>query len=113
MITTPDKVKAYATEFSDVDDDMITSVIDDASMQMESDELPDKYQELGSRLLTCHLLFVLSVTKYGGVASATSMGESQTMFNWSQGNDPYMQLYKDLVDRYGHSKRKGSVFTID
>lgn len=112
-ITNVQKVKEFAVEFADVDDEVINNLIDDAALQIESDGLPDKYQELGCRLLVCHLLFVLNMTKYGGVSSATSMGESQTMFDWSKGNDPYMEMYKDLVDRFGHSRRKGKVFTID
>lgn len=112
-LTTADKVKKYATEFADVDDKVIESTIADATLQMEADELPGKYQELGCRLLVCHLLFVLNMAKYGGVSSATSMGESQTMFDWSKDNDPYMEMYKDLVDRFGHSRRKGSAFTVD
>ena len=47
---------------------------------------------------------------YGGVQSASTFGNSQTMVNF-KGYDDYRAEYDDIVDDYGVSDSMGAVWT--
>lgn len=111
--TMVEKVQAYAPQFADIGVESIQMIIDDTYDTVIADKLPDKYKELGNRLLTCHVLFLNRLAQSGGVQSASMLGESQTMFDWSNDNDPYFNLYQDLLDRFGKSRRKGMAMSFD
>jgi len=113
MKTTVDKVKTYAPEFADNGDDKLQLVVDDTYSDVLADRLDEAHEEYGNRLLACHALFLSQTAQTGGVQTGTMLGATQTMFDWSKDNDPYYQMYKDLVDRYGHSIKKGWARSYD
>lgn len=99
--TTLAAIKAYplAEGYSD---DAITQSIRDTWPTVLADELPDTVSERGHRLLVLHDMLVSSTAQYGGVSRASTKDYTQEMFDWSQGNDPYMAEYERLVGKFGH-----------
>ncbi|VDG18779.1 hypothetical protein [Lactobacillus brevis] [Lactiplantibacillus mudanjiangensis] len=97
--------------FADIDASVIQQQIDDTWPDVLADKLPSYEQERGNRLLVKSKLVVAQIVANGGIQSASQLNESQTMFDWSKGNDPYMIDYLELVDKYGHSRHRGRAFS--
>lgn len=97
--------------FADVSESVVQQQIDDTWHDVLADKLPAYVQERGNRILTKSKLVVAQIVATGGVQSASQLNESQTMFDWSKGNDPYMLDYLALVDKYGHSRHRGRAFS--
>lgn len=90
-----------------IDDKLIISDIADASMQVDIDNLPVKYQEYAARLFTCHLLIstVQSRNSSNSDVSMEKVGPLQTQYRAYTGdsryNDRFEELYKKLLERLG------------
>ncbi|MGJ3847056.1 hypothetical protein ACLOCF_05640 [Levilactobacillus brevis] len=111
--TTLDKLKKYPLA-SDLDDDeYLQQLINDSWATVQDDHIKPVKQEEANRLLVLSELYVDTLVANGGVQSASHLGESQTMFDWSKGNDPYMLRYQALVDQFGRSYRRGRAFSRD
>lgn len=111
--TTLTRLKKYPLA-SDLDDDeYLQQLIEDTWPQVVADRLPANRQELGSRYLVLSQLYIDTMVANGGVQSASHLGESQTMFDWSKGNDPYMLAYQRLVDQFGKGSGRARAYSRD
>jgi len=95
------------------DDEYLQKLIDDSWQTVLSDHIKPVKQEEANRLLVLSQLYIDTLVANGGVQSASHLGESQTMFDWSKGNDPYLLAYQRLVDQFGHRYRRGHAFSRD
>lgn len=113
-ITDPiaDEIKLYPG-FEDANDMLLELQIADAREVVASYHFPKTVVDKAVRLYAMHLLTVQSMTGSNGYQSETMGPLSHTKFDWSNGNDPFIQAFNDLLERYGLSKRKGRVWTID
>lgn len=110
--TTLDKLKKYPLASNLDDDEYLQQLIDDSWTTVQADHIKPVKQEEANRMLALSQLNVDALVANGGVQSASHLGESQTMFDWSDG-DPYMNRYKDLVDQFGRSRHRGRAFSRD
>lgn len=74
------------------------------------DHITDDALARGIISWTRHLLYTDWFMNYGGVQSAGTFGNTQTMVNFN-GVDPYLQEYDQVVDDYGVSDNLGAVWT--
>lgn len=96
--------------FQEFSDDHVTEAITRATKQVAYDQLTDQVDE-ATILFARHLLFSDWEASYGGVLSASTFGNSQSMKDYG-GNDPFMRDYTDLVTQYGQSNDLGEVWTL-
>ncbi|WP_061776559.1 DUF4054 domain-containing protein [Levilactobacillus senmaizukei] len=101
--TTLAAIKAYPMA-QGYNDEAISQAIADTWSIVLSDELPDTVSERGHRLLVLHNMVVDSTAQSGGVSRASTKDYTQEMFDWSQGNDPYMVEYERLVAKFGKGR---------
>ncbi|MEG0470776.1 MAG: DUF4054 domain-containing protein [Solibacillus sp.] len=62
MLTTIERLRLLSDDFANVSDDRITMYIEDASFEVSSLNLPEKYHERLTRYLSAHLV-ALSIKK--------------------------------------------------
>lgn len=106
------KVKQRTTNLAvELSDDLINSVIDDATAAARLDVLPDSLQALAITYLACTIVYAISTGGSGNVASATILGAQQTMFAPTLANNPYWQLYVSLTKPYLADSQKGAVYS--
>lgn len=101
--TTLAAIKAYSIA-EGYEDKAINQSITDTWPIVLSDELPDSVSERGHRLLVLHNMLVDNAAQSGGVSRASTKDYTQEMFDWSQGNDPYMAEYERLVAKFGKGR---------
>ncbi len=103
-------VKSDYKIFQNFSDDHITGRINDAIAKTQHDQISDDALAGGILAWARHLLFTDWVMNYGGVLSASTFGNTQTMVNFN-GVDPYLQEYNQIVADYGVSDDMGAVWT--
>lgn len=103
-------VKSDYKIFQDFSDDHITERVNDAIAKAQHDQISDDALARGIIAWARHLLYTDWVMSYGGVQSAGTFGNSQTMINFN-GYDDYRAEYDDIVDDYGVSDDMGAVWT--
>ncbi|VDG20634.1 hypothetical protein [Lactobacillus buchneri CD034] [Lactiplantibacillus mudanjiangensis] len=82
-----------------------------ATKQATSDGLTDEILAAGIIQYTRHLLYVDWAMSYGGVQSASTLGNSQSNFNLLMSNDPYLLQYNATVASFGNGGNMGAVWT--
>lgn len=103
-------VKSDYKIFQSFSDDHITERINDAIAKAQHNQISDDALARGIIAWTRHLLYTDWFMNYGGVQSAGTFGNTQTMVNFN-GADPYLQEYNQIVDDYGVSDDMGAVWT--
>lgn len=98
--------------FNSMSDDQINLAIADASLLVNSLQLPNSVAPQATRLYACHLLLAQDVAN-DGVVSETMGPLAHTYSDWSQMNDPYLLEFNKLLDDYGYNRNKGRVWTAD
>lgn len=109
----PDNVRSNAQMFDGITDDTINRYISEATQRATADKLPDAFINEGIIDFTRHKVYIDFAMQYGGVQSASTLGQSQTNLDLISKNDPYLSDYLDLVDRYGESSELGAVWAED
>lgn len=104
-------VKGSISIFQNFADDEVNQQLALATKQAASDRLPDELMVAGIVQYTRHLLYVDWAMSYGGVQSATTLGNSQTNFNLLMNNDPYLLQYNATVASFGNGGNMGAVWT--
>lgn len=107
---TPEDIKSDINIFQGFSDDHIKERLDDATLKASHDQISDDALINATRAWTRHLLYKDWFMNYGGVQSASTFGNSQTMINFN-GYDDYRAEYDDIVDDYGVSDSMGAVWT--
>lgn len=117
---TPNAVIGIKDDFKRFDNDYINLVIKQASARAYGDGLDNPYGVQDADIIQTvldtavlnyarHILMIDVFSKYNGVTSATTMGNSQTVTDKTN-NDPYLAEYNRLVSLYGSSmQEKGTV----
>ena len=103
-------VKSDYKIFQSFSDNHITERINDAIAKAQHNQISDDALTRGIISWTRHLLYTDWFMSYGGVQSAGTFGNTQTMVNFN-GADPYLQEYNQIVDDYGVSDEMGAVWT--
>lgn len=111
MTVTADDVKGNIRIFQDADDSELDKQIKLADSQAEKDGLTEDAREAGTIQFARHLAYVDWAMSYGGVQSASTMGNSQTNFNLLMNNDPYLLQYNATVSKFGNGNSMGAVWT--
>lgn len=104
-------VKGSIQTFQNFTDDEVTQQIKLADSQAVHDGLTEEALTAGTIQYTRHLLFVDYAMSYGGVQSATTLGNTQTNFNLLMNNDPYLLQYNATVNTFGNGNNMGAVWT--
>lgn len=107
---TVDQVKRDFKIFQKFDDGHVKEAITNAELQVKSDQIADEAVESATILYARHLLYRDWFMSYGGVQSASTFGNTQTMVNFG-GVDPYLIDYNKKVDQYGIDSNLGDVWT--
>lgn len=107
-MTTFTTVSAVRMQYGDTDieDDVLTQLIQDASMQVQLDAFPVNFQEIATRYWTCHLLFLREQSVDDSAKTNITLaqvGDVKTEYGSYSGskdmyNDRYEQLYDKLKD---------------
>lgn len=117
---TPNAVIGIKDDFKQFDNEYIQLVIKQASARAYGDGLDKPYGIQDADITQTvfdtavlnyarHILMIDVFSKYNGVTSATTMGNSQTVTDKTN-NDPYLAEYNRLVSLYGSSmQEKGTV----
>lgn len=95
--------------FQEFSDDHVNEAIKRAQAQVASDQLSDE-AELATILYARHCLLNDWESSWGGVQSASTFGNSQTMKDYG-GYDRFIQDYDGLVAKYGASEDLGEAWT--
>lgn len=107
---TANDVRGDIGMFQDYSDVHINERIEDAVAKAKHDQITDDALASAIRAWARHLLYKDWFMNYGGVQSASTFGNSQTMVNFN-GYDDYRAEYDDIVDDYGVSDSMGAVWT--
>ncbi len=100
------------SKFKNVDPKVIQMYVDDATAVVKSYGVPDVEVDRATRLYACHLLLVQAQVDNGNISE--SIGSlSHTRADWSKLNDPYWNDFQSLLNRYGLSRDRGRVWTVD
>lgn len=91
---------------TDIQDELITQFIQDASMQVQLDNFSINFQEIATRYWTCHLLFLREQANDENAKTNVTLnqvGELKQQFSSYSGskseyNDRYEQLYDKLKE---------------
>ena len=98
--------------FKDVDPTVIKTFVDDATAVVKSYGVPEEAVDTATRLYVCHLLLIQAQVDNGNISE--SIGSlSHTRADWSKLNDPYWNEFQSLLNRYGLSRDRGRVWTVD
>ena len=98
--------------FKDVNPTVIKMFVDDATTVVKSYNMPTEAIDRATRLYACHLLIVEAQTADDHISE--SIGSlSWTKADWSKLNDPYWNDFQSLLNRYGLSRDRGRVWTVD
>ncbi|MFC6180014.1 hypothetical protein [Lactiplantibacillus daowaiensis] len=104
-------VKGSISIFQNFTDDEINQQLTLANQQALNDGLIDDLLIAGTIQYARHLLYVDWAMSYGGVQSASTLGNSQTNFNLLMSNDPYLLQYNATVASFGNGSNMGAVWT--
>ncbi|GAY74274.1 hypothetical protein [Lentilactobacillus kosonis] len=107
---TPDVIKQDFKIVKNFADDHIQRAIDSAVNQVKSDQIEATHVDEATTSFAKHLLYRDWFMSYGGVQSAGTFGNSQSMVNFN-GSDPYLLNYNDIVDKYGTGQNMGAIWT--
>lgn len=111
MAVSVSDVKGSIGIFQNFTDDEINNHLISAEQQVSNDGLPDSMISADTIQYTRHLLYVDWAMSYGGVQSASTLGNSQTNFNLLMSNDPYLLQYNADVANFGNGGNMGAVWT--
>lgn len=107
------RLKKYPLAANLGDDEYLQQLIDDAWTTVLDDRIKPIKQEEANRYLVLSELWVDTMVANGGIQSASHLGESESHYDWSKGNDPYMLRYQSLVSQFGKGQRRGQAFSRD
>lgn len=107
---TTDAIKSDIKIFQNFSDAHIQETLTNAELQVKHDQIADEAVDRAETLYARHLLYRDWFMNYGGVQSASTFGNSQTMVNFN-GVDDYLIGYNNLIDQYGESDDMGAVWT--
>lgn len=89
--------------FKDITDNQATRAINRAQRKATKDGLTSDDLDDGIIDYARHLLFIEQAMSYGPVASAETLGNSQTNLDKLKDNDSFLIAYNDLVESSGNS----------
>lgn len=109
---TPATVRSDFKTLQEFSDEHVEEAITGARVQVIVDEIqaPDDVKTRAVILFARHLLFSDRVMSYGGVLSASTFGNSQTLKDFG-GNDLFLHDYDTIVAKYGVDEDMGAVWT--
>ncbi|KRM91594.1 hypothetical protein [Fructilactobacillus florum] len=105
---TPKYVKSSMPIFADFTDEDVQARIDEAKTEVDVDKIDEKMVNVAIVTFARHLLYLDYFTGNGGVTSAGTLGNTQTIADMHN-DDPYLQRYQSIVEKYGISSNYGSV----
>ncbi|KRN13460.1 hypothetical protein IV37_GL000182 [Fructilactobacillus fructivorans] len=94
----------------DISDVVFNELVNEANKVAVSDGVSDDMLKTATTWLTRHLIYINLFMGSGGVTSAATLGNSQTIADHTQ-NDPYLQHYEQIVNQFGSGDSLGSVTT--
>ncbi|AKG05526.1 hypothetical protein AAV35_012705 [Salimicrobium jeotgali] len=98
-LTTADKVKSIATHLDTMPNESIDIYIEDASLEVSSSGIKERYQERAARYLAAHMAS-LNVRQ----ASTQKVGEVSQTFSGAAGGGisatPYGEEYKRILSKF-------------
>lgn len=97
-MTSDFKNKQVADGYSD---EAIQAFLDATWSEVLADHIPNEVSERAHILLVSHELFIDKRGEEGGVNAASTKDYSQTNFDWSKGNDPYIVEYRRIAKKFG------------
>lgn len=109
---TVDMVKRDFNIIKNFDDGHVDQAIQDATTQVKQDQIDDAHQTRAVITYAKHLLYQDWFMSYGGVISAGTFGNTQSMANFN-GQDNYLIEYNNLVANYGISEELGAAWSED
>lgn len=112
MTVNADEVRMDIKIFSKMTDNHINQAIEISKLQVQSDKIADNAINIATIQFARHLLYIDSFMDYGGVTSASTFGNSQTIADKTS-HDPYLEQYQQTLRQFGKSKNKGKVITLD
>lgn len=92
------------------EDDVINSCIEESSLKIKNDDIKEDMQKFAIITWCRHLLYIDSFMNYGGVTSASTFGNSQTISDMHN-DDPYLQKYNQIAKDFGNAEEFGQVWT--
>lgn len=101
MELTVETVKPMDKRFEKADDATVQSWINVAKPMIEASGLPDSQLNYGWQLLSAHIGTQL-LNRSSNVSSKTMGPLTMSYFDWSDvKTSPFLDLYNDLLSRYG------------